>query len=61
MKLLLQKNMTTVKELRSLAKGRNIKGYSKLRKADLLRVLNIKPPTKTPTVKDLRKIAKEKI
>ena len=52
--------MTTVKELRKLAKGRNIKGYSKMRKADLLRVLNIEPPTKPPTVKDLRKIAKEK-
>ena len=60
MKLSLLKNMTTVKELRNLAKGRNIKGYSKMRKADLLRVLNIEPPTKTPTVKDLRKIAKEK-
>ena len=44
--------MTTVKELRN-----NIKGYSKMRKADLLRVLNIASP---PTVKDLRKIAKDK-
>ena len=30
-----------------------------MRKADLLRVLNIEPPTNS-TVKDLRKIAKEK-
>jgi len=52
--------MTTVKELRNLAKGRNIKGYSKMRKADLLRVLNIEPPPKIPTIKDLRRIAKEK-
>ncbi len=56
----LQKTMTTVKELRNLAKGRNVKGYSKMRKADLLRVLNIEVPTKISTVKDLRKIAKEK-
>jgi hypothetical protein len=49
--------MTTVKELRILARDRNIRAFSKMRKADLLEILNLKPP---PTIKDLKKIAKER-
>lgn len=53
--------MTIIKELRNVAKKDiNIRGCSNMRKADLLRVLNTDPHAKTPTVKNLKKIAKKK-
>ena len=38
-----------VKKLKSLAKERRIKGYYKLRKAELIEILDIQPPTEAPT------------
>ena len=39
-----------VKELKALAKGRGIKGYYRLRKAELIEILGIQaPPTNAPT------------
>lgn len=49
--------MTTEKELRNSEKDRNIKGYSKMKEADLLGILNINLLAKTSIVKCLRKIA----
>lgn len=37
--------MATVKQLRNLAKDKNMKGYGEMRKADSLRVLNIERAT----------------
>lgn len=50
--------MTTVKELRNIAKGRNIKSYSKMRRADLIRVLHIETPLKIQTSKRFKKNCK---
>lgn len=53
----MDKTNYTVKELRSLAKEKNVKGYYKMRKFYLLKILNIEP---SKTVEDLKKIAKER-
>ena len=47
----------TVKELKGLAKGRNIKGYYRMRKAELIEALGIITPNET--VKDLIDFSKD--
>ena len=47
----------TVKELKGLAKERNIKGYYRMRKAELIKALGINEPNET--VKDLIDFSKD--
>lgn len=48
----------TVKELKKLAKAQGVKGYSRMRKAELEKILNVPATPATLTVKVLRQLAK---
>lgn len=55
--------MPTVENLRKMAKNRGLKGYSKMKKANLLNLLGAKASPKapkSPTVDELRRIAKNR-
>lgn len=48
----------TVQQLKAECKARKLRGYSRLRKADLLRLLDRKPEPRSPTVAELKAEAK---
>lgn len=55
--------MPTVENLRKMAKNRGLKGYSKMKKANLMNLLGAKASPKapkSPTVDELRRIAKNR-
>ena len=55
-------NTQTVKQLKQLAKERGLRGYSRLRKADLIAAINTQEnfPVKFRTLKHLRRKAKKR-